>query len=114
MDLYPIIELTSPMPWDMQTQLSPLRRSKRKLDEFSSEAIETWSERLGQIPTFTAKKTLESTTQLVSTVEAEARTIPCRHLKVRTPSLRPRCCQEGFHSDTFFSEPEVLNVDKSL
>jgi pyruvate/2-oxoglutarate/acetoin dehydrogenase E1 component len=52
MNLYPIIELTSPVPWDMQTQLSSLRRSKRKLDEFSNEKIKIWNERLGQIPTF--------------------------------------------------------------
>jgi len=56
MDPYPIIELTSSMPWEMQTQLSSLRRSKRKLDEFFSEAIETWSERLGQIPTLLPRK----------------------------------------------------------
>jgi hypothetical protein len=64
----------------------------RKLDEFSKEDIETWSERLGQIPALVAQKTLESTTQLVI--------MPCCHFKVRTPSLRPRWCQEGFHSDT--------------
>ena len=30
-------------------------------------------------------------------------TMPHHHFKVRTSSLRPRCCQEGFHSVTFFS-----------
>jgi hypothetical protein len=90
MDLFPIIELTSPMPWDMQTQLASLRRSKRKLNEFSKEDIEVWSERLGQIPALVVQKTLESTTQLVNSVEAETRTMPCHHFKVRTPSLRPR------------------------
>ena len=118
MDLYPIIELTSPMPWDIQTQLSSLRQAKRKLDKFSIEDIETWSERLRQIPTFIAKKTLEVTTQLVNTVEAETRTMPHQHFKVKTPSLRPRQCQEGFHSDTFFSDTrstiEALNADRSL
>jgi len=104
MDIYPNIELTSPMPWDMQTQLSSLRRSKRKLDEFLIEDIKTWSERLGHIPTFIVKKTLEWTTQLVDTVEAETRTMPQCYFKVRMPSLRPSWCQEGFHSDMFFSD----------
>ena len=31
LDMYPIIELTSPLPWDIQSQLASLRRSKRKL-----------------------------------------------------------------------------------
>ena len=82
LDMYPIIELTSPLPWDMQSQLASLRRSKRKLNEYSKEEIKDWSERLGQIPAFIAKKTLESTTQFVDTVEAETRTMPCQHFKV--------------------------------
>jgi len=62
LDMYPIIELTSLLPWDMQSQLASLRRSKRKMNDYSKEEIEEWSERLGQIPAFIAKKTLESPT----------------------------------------------------
>ena len=102
LDMYPIIELTCPLLWDSQSQLASLRRSKRKLNDYAKEDIEEWSERLSQIPAFIAK-TLESTTQFVDNVEAETRTMPCWHFKVRMPSLRPRRCQEGFHSDTFFS-----------
>jgi len=87
LDMFPIIELTSPSPWDMQSQLVSLRRSKRKLNECSKEKIEDWSERLGQIPAFIAKKTLESTTNFVDNVEAETRTMPNQHFKVRMPSL---------------------------
>ena len=68
--------MTSALPWDMQSQLASLRRSKRKLNEYSKEEIKDWSERLGQIPAFIAKKTLESTTQFVDAVEAETRTMP--------------------------------------
>ena len=100
-----IIELTFPLPWDMQAQLACLRRSKRKLKDYSKEEIEERSERLVQIPAFIAKKPLESTTQFVDTVEVgRTRTMPCWHFKVRMPSLRPRRCHKGFHSDTFFSD----------
>jgi hypothetical protein len=94
MDLFPIIELTSPMPWDMQTQLASLRRSKRKLDEFSKEDIESWCERLGQIPALIAQKTLESTTQLVNSVE--------------TPSFQTQGQQEALNVDKFLLELRVL------
>ena len=82
LDMYPIIELTSPLPWDMQSQLASLRRSKRKLNEYSKEETKDWSERLGQIPTIIAKKTLESTTQFVNTVEAKIRTMPCQNSRL--------------------------------
>ena len=113
--MYSTVELTSPLPWDMQSQLASLRRSKRKMNEYSKEEIEDWSERLGQIPAFIAKKTSESTTQFVDTVEAETKTMPCQYFQVRKPSLRPTRCQEGFHSDTFFSDTRStrgLNVGK--
>ena len=108
-----IIELTSPMPWDKQSQLSFFRRSKRKLNNYSKEEIKDWSERFNQIPAFIAKKTLESTTQFMDTVEAETRTMPHQHFKVRMPFLTPRRCQEGFHSDTP-DQQEDLSVDTSL
>ena len=65
---------------------------------------EAWSARLGQIPAFITKLTYESTAQFANTVEAETKTMPCRHFKVRMPPLRLRRCQEGFHSDAFFSD----------
>jgi len=37
--MYPIMELTSPLPWDMQSQWASLRRSKRKLNEYSKKEI---------------------------------------------------------------------------
>lgn len=47
---------------------------------------------------------LQLTTQFVDTVEAETRTMPHHHFKVQIPSLRPGRCQEGFHSDTVFTD----------
>ena len=63
----------------MLFQLASLRRSKRKLNEYSKEEIKDWSERFNQIPAFIAKKTLESTTQFMDTVEAETRTRTMPH-----------------------------------
>jgi hypothetical protein len=100
----PAYELTSPMPWQPQEQLATLRRGKRSLDEFTKEELMSWSERLGHLPEDVVKKTLGATTQLVGSVEAETRTTPRRHYKARLPALRPRRCQEGFHTDTFFSD----------
>ena len=50
------------------------------------------------------KKTLAASTQFIDLVEAESRQTPRRHFKARLHSLRPRRCNEGFHSDTFFSD----------
>jgi len=44
----------------MQSQLASLGRSKTKLNEYSKEEIDNWSERFGQIPAFIAKKTLDN------------------------------------------------------
>ena len=56
------------------------------------------------IPKFIVKKTLAASIQFVDSVEAESRRTPRRHFKVQLHSLRPRRCNEGFHSDTFFSD----------
>ena len=103
----PAFEITSPIPWQPREQLKTMRRTK-KGESWSAEELKDWSQRMGSIPEDVVKKTLEATTQFVNTVEAETRTTPRRHFKVRLPSLRPKRLVEGFHTDTFFSDCKSL------
>jgi hypothetical protein len=99
-EILPIIELSSPIPWDHQDcHIRRMRESK----DLSPQLIKEWSERLGHLNTNVTKQTLKATTQLINTVEAETRATLRRHLKTRLPGLRPKRLNEGFHSDTFFS-----------
>jgi hypothetical protein len=75
----------------------------RKNKEITLKTIEEWSERLGHSNACATKHTLEATTQLIGSVEAETRATPRKHLKTRLPMLRPKRLNEGFHSDTFFA-----------
>jgi hypothetical protein len=76
----------------------------RELWSIQKKEIKEWSFRLGLLNYEATKHTLEATTttQLVSSVEAETRVVPRRHLKCRLPCLRPKRLTEGFSSDTFF------------
>lgn len=96
----PVIELTSPTPWNENRHYN--RRVKEK-KTISPELLQEWSERLGHLNLEATQHTLHATTQMISSVEAETRTTPRRHLKSRLPELRPRRLNEGFHSDTFFA-----------
>jgi len=117
LDMYPIIELTSQLPWDMQSQLASLRRSKRKLNKYSKEEIEAWSKKLVRKPAFIAKKTLEATTQFMDTVEQ-------RQGQCLTSISRLECLHGGLedfkkdstliHSSQTQGQQENFNVDKSL
>jgi hypothetical protein len=73
----------------------------------TQEELKSWSDRLGFIPEQVVKKTLEATTQLVDSVEAETRTTPRQHFKNRLPALGPWRCHEGFHTDTFFADTKT-------
>jgi hypothetical protein len=72
----PTYELTSPMPWQPREQLGTLRRNKRNFDCLTTDELEDWSKRLGIVPIDVVKKTLEATTQLINSTEAESRTTP--------------------------------------
>jgi hypothetical protein len=95
-----IIELTSPEPW--QT-LGIIRRTKLA-KQISDSEVRVWSYRLGRLNMETTRRTLQATTQLVKSVEAENRVMPRRHVKCRLPCLRPKRLCEGFSSDTIFPE----------
>ena len=48
------------------------------------------------------RKTLDATTQMVSTVEAEKIDVPERHLKSRLPFLREKGIDKEVHSNKFY------------
>jgi len=100
-DNLPIVELTSPMEWLGSNH--NLRRNRRARD-WNSAKIKEWRRRFGCIPSDVMLHTLENTTQLVDTVEAETRTTPRRHHLCRLPMLRPRRFREGVFTDTFFPD----------
>jgi hypothetical protein len=100
-----VIEFKSPISWSKHNRI---RRTKNII-EYKDDVIKEWSKRLGHLNYEATKYTLKATTQLISSVEAETRLTPRMHLKCRLPSLRPKCLNEGFSTDTFFSEIR-LNV----
>jgi hypothetical protein len=70
----------------------------------NNETIKEWSKHLEHLNYEATKYTLKATTQLIPSVEAETRLAPRMHLKCRLPSLQPKRLNEGFGTDTFFSE----------
>lgn len=83
------------------------RHTSRRLgpSNFSSE---DWQRQLGYIPKNVVKKTLEATTQLVPTVEAETREIMRDHRATRLPSLKCTRLRDEVCWDTFFSSVESV------
>ena len=101
----------------MQSQQASLRRSKRKLNGYSKEEIKDWSERLGQIPAFIDKKTLESTTQFVDLWKqrqgqclTSISRLECLHWDLE--DVKKDSTQ--IHSSQRQGQQEDLNVDKFL
>lgn len=103
-DQLPIIELTSPIPW--QEHNAQVQRMREK--PISPLILQEWSERLGHLNLKATENTLKATTQLISSVEAETRATPRRHMKSRLPALRPKRLAEGFQSDTFFASERSM------
>jgi len=95
---YDIVELTSPRPYEPQR-----RRSSRRVQRESGTDVETWRARLGY-PTYeVVKATIDNTTQMVQTLQAETREYLRDHYKTRVWALRPRRINDVCFSDTFFS-----------
>ena len=84
-DQLPIIELTPPIPW---RGINVSIRRMRKNKNISPTSLQEWSERLGHLNLKATENTLRATTQLISSVEAETRATPRRHMKTRLPALR--------------------------
>jgi transposase InsO family protein len=62
-----------------------------------------WKRHLGFVPNHVIRKTLQATTQMVPTVEAETREIMRDHLQTRLPQLKVRRVNDRCYVDTFFS-----------
>ncbi len=107
LERYPVYELTSPQPYE-PTVRRYTRRMRNDSKQNKDELINEWHARLGYPPREVVKHTLESTTQMVKTVEAETRTYMRDHLKARLLPLRPHRINDVCFSDTFFSsQPSV-------
>ena len=106
-DSLEIFEITSPDPYEPETQpdYSHFHRRdvKRKYREYPGGlTIEQWRKRLALAPEDVVRKTFQATTQLAMSIEAENRVVPRDHYKSRFPFLRERRINDEFHSDTFF------------
>ena len=64
---------------------------------------EEWRRRLCYPTMQVTRKTLENTTQMVNTVEAETREFMRDHLRTRLPMLRPIRINDTCYHDVFFS-----------
>jgi len=95
-----VIEFTSPISWSRHTRF---RRAK-SIVTYNENTIKEWSKCLGNLNHEATKYTLKATTQLIPSIEAETCLTPRMHLTCRLPPLRPKRLNEGFSTDTFFSE----------
>ena len=94
---YPIVELTSDLPY------LPQRRYSRRAPCDISPDVVTWRARLGY-PTFECTKaTMLHCTSFVKTLQAETREYMRDHYKTRVFATRPRRINDVCYSDTFFS-----------
>ena len=76
--------------------------SRRRQVDTSSPTVD-WKRCLGFIPDHVVAKTLNATTQLVPSVEAETREIMRDHFQTRLPELKVRRVNDVCYVDTFFS-----------
>ncbi|KAI2505565.1 hypothetical protein MHU86_8901 [Fragilaria crotonensis] len=75
--------------------------SRRRVAE--SEGSSQWKRCLGFAPDYVVSRTLDATTQLVPTVEAETREMMRDHFQTRLPQLKVRRLNDLCYVDTFFS-----------
>ena len=66
-------------------------------------SVDEWRARLGYPTKHVAQKTIDTTTQLVKTLEAETREYMRDHRAQRVYSIRPKRINDTLYSDTFFS-----------
>ena len=93
-----VYELTSSLPYNPQQRLS-----SRRIVQGKGVSVKEWRARLGY-PTFECTKaTLDNTTQMVQTLQAESREYLRDYYKTRVWSLRPYRINDVCYSDTFFS-----------
>lgn len=92
------VEFTSPLPYE------PYKRIfTRWVTVYGPEEVSVWRKRLGYPPVTLVKKTLENTSQLVQTVEAETRDLMRDHRNAQVYPLWPHMINDICYTDTFFS-----------
>ena len=93
-----VYDITSPLPYNPQHRLM-----SRRIHKEPSGKLTEWRARLGY-PTFDCtKSTLNNTTQMVQTLQAESREYLRDYYKTRVWSLKPHRINDVCYSDTFFS-----------
>ena len=106
---FPHVTLTSDSTYTPQTRKYSRRVEPKKL------TLKDWQARLGYCTEEVTRKTLEGTTRLVPTVEAETRDYPRGHKKTRLPMLRPFRINDTATLDIFHSTlPSVRGYRKFL
>ena len=71
---YPVVEFTSPKPYDPQQRLT-----SRRVSGYSDDEIKLWKYRLAFQPDNVILKTLQNTSQLIKSVECEQRDLMRDH-----------------------------------
>jgi len=99
-----VIELTSTLPWSIARSIHHASFHYN----ISDQDILEWSHRLGHLSKETTLYTLQATTQLVKSIDAESRITPRTHFKCRLPCLHPKRLKEGFSTDTFNSNVKSI------
>ena len=82
LDLFPIIEITSPQPYEPQH-----RRSSRRLPTSSIPSIDEWRRRLGYPTQAITNLTLKNTTSFIKNTDADSRDYLRDHYKPRFYAL---------------------------
>jgi hypothetical protein len=81
----------------------PMSRLHSRRRPLASTNLTSWKHNLGFVPDHVVTKTLNATTQMIPTVEAESREIMRDHFQTRLPELRVRRVNDLCCVDTFFS-----------
>ena len=100
---YPIVELTSPAPYNPSERLYT-----RRVGGCNRVDIEVWRKRLGYQPNKVVKNTLLNTTQLVKTVEEDYRNVMRDHRLCCLFPLCPHRLNDVCYSDTFSSNVTLV------
>ena len=95
---HPTHELTSRKPYTPQN-----RQHSRRGERAPAVSIADWRARLGYPTMEVTRQTIQNTTQLVQTLQAETREYMRDHYKTRVWALRPQRLNDTMYSDTFFS-----------
>jgi hypothetical protein len=79
------------------------RLNSRRRSAISPDRVLPWKQCLGFIPDHVVVKTLEATSQLVPSVEAETREMMRDHFQTQLPELKVRRVNDTCYVETFFS-----------